>query len=362
MLSSTCLLGAGRASPCPPASPRDACSIPDSLYNHPAWIEWKAGFGWKRAGSLGGGVLLTRPIGPSASMAYAACPAGSLGEGSAERGAVLESLSREALDMVGSDCAFIRWDLMAPAWADEAGIALPPRLQELRMNASTRERRLRKSPIEYTCPDTMVVDLRGGAEASHGRMDYRTRYSVRLAGRRGTVVERGGGESLGLFQELHEETARRHGLRRFPEETYRSLFRAARERGLGLDLYVAALDGEGAASAIIARHGREAWYLFAASSREHRRAAGPSAILYRAIMDLCGSGCESLDLLGVGPASAVSASPACAGSSPPAGPLAGLSLFKSGFGGRRLSRAGAWDYVIDEGAYAGYSAFELASP
>ena len=42
-------------------------------------------------------------------------------------------------------------------------------------------------------------------------------------------------------------------------------------------------------------------------------------------------------------------------------PLAGLSRFKASFGGARMRRAGAWDWVLDHDAYWRWSQFE-ASP
>jgi len=325
--------------------------VPESLFLHPAWLAWKTTLGWSVIEADEGFVILHKTIGPSVSMAYALCPL-SLLEGASELGddldygAALERLSLRALPRLPGNCAFIRWDLEAPAWTDEDGAPLAVWLQELRMNASTRGRRLRKSSMEYRCPDTMVVDLSGGREAVLGRMDGRTRYSIRLADRRGTAVEQEGVEGLRDFHALHVETATRHGLAVYPESAFRDLFLASRAYGLSLKLYSARSEGECAASAIVARNEGEAWYLFAASSSDRRRAIGPSAILYRTLIDCAEAGDERMDLLGVGPEGKMDH------------PLARLTLFKSGFGGRRRLRAGAWDYVMDEEAHAAYASLE----
>lgn len=217
------------------------------------------------------------------------------------------------------------------------------------MNASTRGRRLRKAAVELTCLDTMVVELAGGKEAIMGRMDSRTRYSLRLAERRGTQVQEVGEDGIGRFHGLYAETALRQNLKQYPESVYRDLFRSARRHGLDLRLYVATSEGRDAASAVVARDGTEAWYLFAASAASLRSAAGPSAILCRALLDAAEAGCHRMDLLGVGPAGDKSH------------PLAGLTLFKSGFGGKRLTRAGAWDYVLCPREYAHHSLRESIS-
>jgi len=321
-------------------------SVPSSLFRHPAWLSWKEGQGWKRLDTGRGFALLTRSLGKGGSMAYAAGPHELPGvrlEDPDERGSVLEELSERVSPSLPPDCRFIRWDLMTEAWRDSRGQSLEPSLQELRMNASTRDRKLRKAAVELTCPETMIVDLTGGTEAIMGRMDSRTRYSLRLAERRGTRVEEVGEDGLGRFHALLVETARRQGLRLFPESLYRSLFSSAQGHGLDLGLYIATSEGRDAASAIVARDRAEAWYLFAASATDLRAAAGPSAILCRALLDAAKAGCRRMDLLGVGPAGDRNH------------PLSGLTLFKSGFGGRRMTRAGAWDYVLCPREYAHHS-------
>ena len=321
-------------------------SVPSSLFRHEAWLSWKEGQGWNRVDTGLGFSLLMRPLAQGGSMAYAAGPHELPGvrlEDPDDRGLVLEKLSQRVCPSLPRDCHFIRWDLMTEAWRDGQGQSLARPLQELRMNASTRYRSLRKAAAELTCPDTMVVELSGGREAILGRMDARTRYSLRLAERRGTRVEERGEEGIGRFHQLFAETALRQDLRLYPETLYRDLFRSAQRHGLDLRLYLATYQGKDAASAIVARDGTEAWYLFAASASGLREAAGPSAILFRALLDAEKAGCLRMDLLGVGPPGDRSH------------PLAGLTLFKSGFGGRRVTRAGAWDYVLCPHEYARHS-------
>ncbi len=256
-----------------------------------------------------------------------------------ELGAAIERLSQRLLPQLPGDCAFIRWDVTLEAWSGGRGEALDTPLQELRMNASTRWRSLRKAPVESSCASTMLVEL-DGSEGIRSRMAARTRRSLGQAERRGTVVRLADEEGLEAFHGLHEETAARHGLEARPASDFRRLFSAARAHGLAMDLYVAESGGEAAAAAIFARHGAEAWYLFAASSRELRAAAGPASILHRAMVDGAAAGARRMDLLGAAPPGE------------PSHPLAGVTLFKAGFGGRRFTRAGAWDLVLRPNVYS----------
>lgn len=262
-----------------------------------------------------------------------------------ERGAVLERLAQRVLPFLPRDCVFIRWDLMVPAWTDDEGVPLEKHLQELRMNASTRWRQLRKAPVESSATSTMVVDLEN-AESVHAKMDSRTRYSVRLARRRGTKVRHADASELPRFHSLHAMTASRQGFRSLSEDHFHRLFDAAREHELDVNLYLAENEEETAAAAIFARHGTESWYLFAGSSPAHRAAAGPSAILHQAMLDAASAGVRRFDLVGAAPPGAMDH------------PLADLTRFKAGFGGRHLTRAGAWDFVLRPDLYARHAGIE----
>ncbi len=326
--------------------------VPASLFRHPAWGAWKETQGWTalKVDDPDIGVLfLTRSLGQDGSMVFVpgALPPDCRDFGTCDdRGALLEELSARIEPMLPDDCVFLRWDLVFPPWMDDDGRPLSPRLSEFRMNASTSSRRFRKAAVEATCTDTMVVDLTGGPEAVLARMDARTRYSVRLAERRGTVVRRAGEDELHRFYDLYRETAERQDLRIYPEDCFRDLFASAAEGDLYLDLYLAESAGETASAAVVARHAGEAWYLFAASSVKHRAAAGPSAILHRALLDCAAAGDVRMDLLGAAPRSGEDH------------PLSRLTRFKAGFGGERVSRAGAWDFVIDPEAYSLYAQAE----
>lgn len=316
--------------------------IPIDLYHHPAWVAWQETQGWKLLHAGQGFPVLLREMGAGLSMAYAVPPDLNRQDGflADDAGSALERLSHRLLPFLPSGCAFIRWDVPANAWRDERGRLIDPRLQELRMNASTSLRSLRKACLEQTCPHTMVVDLRGGEAAVRARFDERTRYSARLARRRGTAVERTGEGAAREFAALYNHTAQRHGLERKTEGDFLGLMRAGKAKGLEIELYLARSDGRPAAGAIFALGSSASWYLFAASSSALRSAAGPTAILADVLCRYAEMGVKRMDLMGVGP------------KGEEGHPLAGLSRFKSGFGGLRLTKAGAWDYVIQPAAYA----------
>ena len=78
--------------------------------------------------------------------------------------------------------------------------------------------------------------------------------------------------------------------------------------------------------------GPSAVYLYGASSGKKRNLMAPYALQVKAMEDAKASGCVEYDLYGIPP------------NNDPDHPMAGLYLFKTGFGGKIVHRPGCWDY------------------
>ena len=78
--------------------------------------------------------------------------------------------------------------------------------------------------------------------------------------------------------------------------------------------------------------GREAVYLYGASSDKKRGLMAPYALQVKAMEEAKAAGCEEYDLFGIPP------------DEDPSHPMAGLYRFKTGFGGRIIHSPGSWDY------------------
>ena len=78
--------------------------------------------------------------------------------------------------------------------------------------------------------------------------------------------------------------------------------------------------------------GREAVYLYGASSDLKRNLMASYVLQLKAIEDAKAYGCINYDLFGIPP------------NDDPSHPMAGLYRFKTGFGGTIIHRAGSWDY------------------
>ena len=308
-------------------------------------------------------LALSRRIAPGIRMAYVPwgpeLPAG-FPPGGGPRNKALGELARALRPFLPRDAAFVRFD---PPWlaAGDGAAPGPP---------------FRRAAADIQPPDTVVVDLSPPALDILAAMKPKWRYNIGLAEKRGVSVspavedldasseagaswEAGDGAAprdFGLFYGLMRETAGRDGIAVHGAEYYRALFEACACAGAGdsgavplrLRLYVARHEGDCLAAVVILFRGKQATYLYGASSNAKRNLMAPYALQWRAMLDAKAAGCDSYDLFGIPP------------DENPAHPMAGLYRFKTGFGGSARRRPGSWDYPCRPALYALFRAAESA--
>ncbi len=283
------------------------------------WGAFKAAQGWRphrwiaqdpAAGDwLAACQVLVRPI--AGGLAYGYCPRGPAlaAPGDAEAAAALlrtaaNELRRERVLRLQCD----------PEWpvgdADTHRLLVRCRLRELGFDVQHRQ--------------TWLVDLPGDATALMARLPSTARRNVRLAERSGVVVERSeGGTALEAFVPLYEATAARQGYVGRPAWYLRGLVAA-----LGASVFVARLDGEPVAGAIVVAFGPRCCYLFG-GTHAAAAAARPGYALHHAIMRWgLAQGCSIYDMWGV------------PRRFDPADPAHGYATFKTRWGGRLASHTG----------------------
>lgn len=276
-------------------------------------------------------------------------------------GTFLERLSRELRPLLGPKCAFIRWDLPWTSihardpenFADDGEWQGPPpdRLRELRMNFGTAEHNLWKAPRDLLPPNTVLVDLTDSEDAILARMHHKTRYNIRLAGRRGVVVEEGRSADLPAWYELYLETMARNQMEPLPIAHFETMLD---ERGEGsaspvrTHLLLARHEGRLLAGMLLALAPARATYLYGASTREHRNLMASYALQWETIRRAKAHGCSDYDMLGAAPRK----------TDVDTHPLAGVHRFKIGFGGRLVHREGCWDFPFLEKTYTAWRQFE----
>jgi lipid II:glycine glycyltransferase (peptidoglycan interpeptide bridge formation enzyme) len=308
-----------------------ACDGAASFLQSGFWGSFKARFGWEPhpfladwgAGPAKPLLVIRRPLAPGLSFAYVPwgpeLPAGF--DAAASRGPRLAELAAALRKKLPRGTAFIRFD---PPWYTEGAGAAGPVL----------DKPLRRAATDVQPPDTVIVDLAKDGETLLMDMKPKWRYNIRLAERKGVLVQRLDEQGLDIFYTLFGETARRDGIAIHSPDYYRALFELCRNYpggGQEARLYLASHNGEPQAAIITLFRGDQAVYLYGASSDRNRNLMAPYLLQWRAMLDAGAAGCRQYDLFGIPP------------NEDPGHPMAGLYRFKTGFGGRIIHRPGSWD-------------------
>lgn len=200
---------------------------------------------------------------------------------------------------------------------------------------------LKRSPMHLAAEHTVMLDLSLDEAELLAGMRRQTRYEVRRAEKMGIYVEKSQSEEL--FREFHRvqmETAKRQG---FVPPSLKTLLAEKEAFGGKAWIYVAKIDSdecsEPIAYGLILGDGKEADYYEAASTDLNRKLPGAYALLWRAMRDLKAEGYERFNLWGIAPAGQ------------PGHRYAGVTTFKTGFGGEVVEYVPAHDLVISKIKY-----------
>ena len=195
---------------------------------------------------------------------------------------------------------------------------------------------LKKSPMHLAAEHTVIINLTESEENLLADMRRQTRYEVRRASKLGITVERSRTEEI--FKEFHKiqvETAKRQN---FVPPDLKTLM--VERENLDSEIYIAkTAEGEPIAYGLIIKDGKEAEYYEAASTPLNRKLPGAYALLWQAMKDLKFEGYERFNLWGIAPAGQ------------PHHRYAGVTTFKTGFGGEIVEYVPAHDMVISKIGY-----------
>lgn len=188
-------------------------------------------------------------------------------------------------------------------------------------------------PATATQPEhTAIVDLRPEPDAILASLKPKTRYNVRVAEKKGVEVEES--DDVAAFADLAELTSVRHRIQLAREPYYRAVHDLLAADGSSR-IYLARHNGQALAGIMVLRFAGRATYLFGASA-PHGRNLMPAYLLHwHAIQETRRLGDFEYDLWGMPP------------DDQPGHPLSGLYQFKSGWRGRFVSYAGAFDLPIN---------------
>ena len=197
---------------------------------------------------------------------------------------------------------------------------------------------LKLAKMHLAAEHTVILDLKKSEEELLANMRRQTRYEVRRAKKLGITVEKSNSEEI--FREFHKiqsETAKRQN---FVPPDLKTLLAEREAFGKNAQIYVAkTAEGSPIAYGLVLSDGFEGDYYEAASTELNRKLPGAYALLWRATKDLKKQGFERFNLYGIAPPNS------------PNHRYAGVTTFKTGFGGEIVEFVPAHDLIINKFKY-----------
>ena len=182
---------------------------------------------------------------------------------------------------------------------------------------------------------TIEIDISGEEDLILARMKQKTRYNIRLATRKGVIIRED--TDINTFMDLMKITSVRDEFTTYPDEYYASVYRHFQERGG--KLLTAEVEHHPVASLMVFARGSRAWYLYGASSNEHRNLMPTYLLQWEAIRWARTQGCKTYDLWGVPDEDEATLE---ANFMSRSDGLWGVYRFKRGFGGEVKRGVGPW--------------------
>jgi len=330
----------------------DACDNADSFLQSSMWAAFKSRFGWKADAFLIDWsekteekttlLVLSRRLLPGFSFAYVPWGPHLPSDFSAdERPQAMHELAEKLKPFFARNTAFARFDF--PWFFLDGDENLKNE------SASLKAAGFKIAAAQVQPPDSVLIDLTASCEEILASMKSKWRYNVTLAQKKGVIVNVCSSKDLEVFYNLLKETAQRDGIAVHGFDYYKTLFELCENQykdKLLIKLYTASHEGETLAAIVVLLRGKDAVYLYGASSNNKRNLMAPYALQWKAMQDAKNSGCKTYDLFGIPP------------DDNPNHPMAGLYRFKTGFGGKIIHRPGSRDYIYNGLIYNLFSMVE----
>ena len=295
-----------------------------------AWGELKAGFGWEAVRlvkGLSGAQVLFRRLPLGLTMAY--IPKGPQGEGWLDLWSEVDAacLARKAI--------FLKVEL--DGWSEAEEFVLP---KDFVPSAHAIQPRR-----------TIIVNLEGSEEEILAGMKQKTRYNIRLAGKKGVEVR--ASADIRAFSEMVQITGQRDGFGVHNLAYYQCAYDLFHPQG-NCELLQAEYEGQPLAALMVFAQGKRAWYLYGASNNQERNRMPTYLLQWEAMRWARQHGCTHYDFWGVPDEDEEVLETEFMQRSDG---LWGVYRFKRGFGGRVKRAKGARDKVYMPNMYAMYKLY-----
>lgn len=219
---------------------------------------------------------------------------------------------------------------------------------------------LKKSPMHLAAEHTVMINLEKSEDELLNEMRRQTRYEVRRAGKLGLEVVHDNSE--GIFREFFGVQAKTAARQNFIPPNLKTLLAEREAFGENAQIYVAKIKEEenkearsetpkkqgseaknsnskAVAYGLIIKNGKEGDYYEAASTELNHKLPGAYALLWQVMKDLKKEGYTRFNLWGIAPPNQ------------PDHRYAGVTTFKTGFGGETVEFVPAHDLVINKVKY-----------
>jgi len=243
------------------------------------WGELKSAFGWEAVrmvdNGLGAQILFRRlPL----NLTFAYIPRGPLGVPDKEAGdrfwAEVDSLCQRR------HAVFLK--LEQNGWEGDSPSSIPPHYLA--------------SPQHIQPRSTLVVDLQGSEEDVFNRMKPKTRYNIRLAGRKEVLVHPS--DDIGNFYRIMTVTSQREAFHVHSLAYYQRAYELFHPKGMW-ELFVADFQGHTLAAVMVFAFGRSAFYFYGASGDMERNRKPTYPLQWEAIRWAQRQGCTEYDMWGI---------------------------------------------------------------
>ena len=186
--------------------------------------------------------------------------------------------------------------------------------------------------------NTVLLDLRVPEDDLLAGMKQKTRYNVRLAGRKGVTVRTGGPDDFNMLYRMYTQTAVRDGFVIRHQDYYFDLWNEFYQQGM-LKPLIAEVEGEALAGLMLFMFAGRAWYVHGMSSGGQRAKMPTYLLQWEAIRAAKSAGCTRYDLWGAPEVFDETDS------------MWGVYRFKRGLGGQVARHIGAWDLPVKPWLY-----------
>lgn len=189
----------------------------------------------------------------------------------------------------------------------------------------------------------MKLDISGSEDEVTKRFHQKWRYNIRLANKKGIEVKTDcTRDDVKVFHDIYRVTAERDGFTGRPLSYFHKMWDVLVEKGIA-KFFVTTFEGQPLSAAICFILGEQCWYVYGASSNEHRNLM-PNHAMQWAMIDWARSqGCTVYDFRGVHDIKSDDGKLLDNLMDSPDG----LVRFKAGFGAQLVEYCGEWDLVID---------------